>query len=136
MGTNIRTQLSKKNAYWLPKHRQLELVHFCLQYPEWKKKIADLDDYSVRSHSIIETSKNDGLLTNPVEQIVEERLYLESLIFLIEDVAKEVAGDLCEYLLRGITEGVGYEKLFAPCCKDVYYKLYRRFFWTMDKVRR
>lgn len=35
MGTNLRTTLSKKNPYYISKHRRLELVHFCLQYPEW-----------------------------------------------------------------------------------------------------
>ena len=23
-----------------------------------------------------------------------------------------------------------------PCCKDVYYKLYREFFWLLDKKRK
>ena len=28
MGTKIRSEVSRKREYWLPKHRQLELVHF------------------------------------------------------------------------------------------------------------
>ncbi len=43
MATKIRSEISKKKMYWLPKHRQLELVHFCLQYPDWKMRLAILD---------------------------------------------------------------------------------------------
>ena len=38
-----------------------------------------------------------------------------------------------------LTEGWSYDILKArlniPCCKDVYYNLYRRFFWLLNKVR-
>lgn len=34
MGTVIRPETSKKNKYWIPRHRYHELKHFCLQYPE------------------------------------------------------------------------------------------------------
>ena len=37
MGTVIRPDISRKNKYWIDKHRHYELKHFCLQYPEWKK---------------------------------------------------------------------------------------------------
>ena len=37
MGTVIRAELSKKNKYWIERHRYYELKHFCMQYPIWKK---------------------------------------------------------------------------------------------------
>ena len=44
-----------------------------------------------------------------------------------------------EYILKGVTEGWSYDILKArsniPCCKDVYYNLYRRFFWLLNKAR-
>ena len=47
--------------------------------------------------------------------------------------------ELAKYLLKGITEGWSYDILKArlniPCCKDIYYDLYRRFFWLLDKER-
>ena len=42
MGTKIRPELSKKNKYWIPRHRYYELKHFCLQYPEWKEQYTNL----------------------------------------------------------------------------------------------
>ena len=31
----MRTTVSKKNKYWISRHRYLELSHFCAQYNEW-----------------------------------------------------------------------------------------------------
>lgn len=135
MGTRIRTEVSKRKTYWLPKHRQLELVHFCLQYPEWKSRLRSLDGSPEKSASITTYSDKNGVISKPVERIVQERLILEERMLMIERAAKEAAFDLSEYLLRGITEGVGYDRLGVPCCKEVYYAFYRRFFWYLDKVR-
>ena len=38
MSTVIRNEISKKNKWYIGKHRYLELKHFCLQYPEWKEE--------------------------------------------------------------------------------------------------
>ena len=43
MGTVIRPEITKKNKYWIEKHRYYELKHFCLQYPIWRKAYAALD---------------------------------------------------------------------------------------------
>ena len=39
MPTEIRPELSKKNKYWIPKHRYYELKHFVMQYPQWVEAI-------------------------------------------------------------------------------------------------
>lgn len=135
MGTKIRTEISKKKLHWLPKHRQLELVHFCLQYPEWKQRLLSLDGYSVRSGSVVQIPEDNGTIRKPVEQIVEERIMLEEKIRMVEATAIEAADDLHGYLLKGVTESIGYEFLNAPCCKEVYYRMYRHFFFLLDKKR-
>lgn len=38
----VRVLLSKKNLYYIPKFKRLELKYFCLQYPEWKKFLASI----------------------------------------------------------------------------------------------
>lgn len=135
MGTRIRAEVSKRKAYWLPKHRQLELVHFCLQYPEWVSQLKTMDGSPDKSASVIVRQDKTGSIPKPVERSVEARLHLEARMMMIECTAKEVAFDLAEYLIRGVTEGVGYERLGVPCCKEVYYTFYRKFFWCLDKVR-
>ncbi len=48
MSVKVRSELSKKNKYWIERHRYYELKHFCLQYPIWKKAYAALDGFSKR----------------------------------------------------------------------------------------
>ena len=47
MATVLRSELSSKNKYYIDKHRYYELKHFCLQYPEWKRAYAYLDDITI-----------------------------------------------------------------------------------------
>lgn len=58
---------------------------------------------------------------------------------MIERVANETDEILGPYILLGVTEGYSYDILKAryniPCCKDVYYELYRRFFWLLSRER-
>ena len=43
MSTRIIPEISKNKPEWIPKHRYYELKHFCLQYPEWKKMVSELN---------------------------------------------------------------------------------------------
>lgn len=36
MGTVIRPVIKDTDAYTISKERRYELMHFCLQYPEWR----------------------------------------------------------------------------------------------------
>ena len=58
---------------------------------------------------------------------------------MVEKATNEANGDLAEYILKGVTEGLSYDvlkvKMDIPCCKDVYYENYRRFFWILNKMR-
>lgn len=38
-----KPELSRKNPYFLPKYRYLELKNFCFQYNDWKRALARLD---------------------------------------------------------------------------------------------
>ena len=70
---------------------------------------------------------------------IDERLYYADRMKMVEQVAKETDEELSCYILEAITEGISYDHLKArtgiPCCKDVYYDLYRRFFWLLSKER-
>lgn len=139
MGTAIRPEISVKNRYWLPKHRYYELYHFCLQYPEWNKNYLSLDGYSAKSGSVGEQQCSYETVDQTVVY-AEARLYYRERIEMIENAAKEAAADLYLPMLRAVTEGISYEHLNAqsriPCCKEVWYTIYRRFFWLLDKARK
>ena len=55
---------------------------------------------------------------------------------MVEQAAREAAADLAEMMLRAVTEEVSYEYISPPCCKEVWYAAYRRFFWLLDKARK
>lgn len=127
-----RSELSKRNPYWLEKHRFMELRHFCMQYPSWKK--AYLSFYGYPKQSISEIKIGMGY-SNPTENIAIERQYYRDRMDMVENTCKEAADDLWQYLLKGVTQGIGYNVLNPPCCKDVYYDMYRKFFYLLSNTR-
>ncbi len=137
MGTTIRPELSEKNKYWIEKHRYYELKHFCLQYPIWKKAYLALDGLSKRP-LVLSISKMN-VLGDPTSECVEAREFYFDRIKMIEQVVVATDVLLSSYILKSVTEGLSYNylksRLEIPCSRDVYYDLYRRFFWLLNKVR-
>lgn len=138
MGTTIRPELSEKNKYWMERHRYYELKHFCLQYPIWKKAYQGLDGLSKRPGDLASIGTTNTI-SDPTARCAEARLFYSQRMEMIERVATETAPELSKYIVKGVTDGFSYDHLKArleiPCCKDVYYELYRRFFWLLNKVR-
>lgn len=131
-----RSEISKKNKYWIDRHRHYELKHFCLQYPSWKKSYEDGLYISTSSIDGLPRAKEPG---DPTSIQAARRTYFSERIELIEKVAREADDDLYFYILKAVTEGLSYtylkSKMNVPCGKDMYYDRYRRFFWLLDKKR-
>ena len=139
MSDKQRPDISKKNPYWLERHRYYELKHFCLQYPIWKKARAEIEGL-VRTRYEPAFSFYTGETSDPTFSAVEMRLYFTNRIEMVEKTSYDTDPVIGRYILKGVTEGLSYDVLNAgervPCCKDIYYELYRRFFWLLDKVRK
>lgn len=138
MGTDIRPVLSLKNRYWIDRHRYYELKHFCLQYPEWKRSYAALDN--LRNRRLVRDIFNrTNEVPRPTSQIAEQKLFFRERIELVESSAEEADAFLADYILEGVTKERSYvylkAKLDIPCGKDVYYELYRKFFWILSNKR-
>lgn len=138
MSTTIRPELSEKNQYWIERHRYYELKHFCMQYPLWKQLYNTLANYSESIIKEVPTGKTNNIF-DPVTKCLNERLYYAERMKLVERVAKETDEELSCYILKAVTEGISYDHMKAkfniPCCKDIYYDLYRQFFWLLDIER-
>lgn len=108
---SLKKTLSKKNPYYISKHRYYELRQFCLQYKEWCKLL--------RSE------------TDPVR-----RLYYQRCIKLIDTTLLAAGDDLYMWLRTAIIEDCSYvylrNVLGTPCCKDTYYDIYHRFFYELS----
>lgn len=138
MTTVIRPEVSRKNRYWISKHRHYELKHFCLQYSEWKKIYRYLENSSVEA-SQLERLPSGNNVGDPTANIALQKLYYLERINLIEETAKKADKYLWNYILKAVTEGLSYTclkfKMEIPCGRDMFYDRYRRFFWLLSKSR-
>ena len=139
MATKIRAAISRKNRYWIDKHRHYELKHFCLQYPIWKRTYAAIDELS-SSLTTIGSVGSSNLPSDPTVKCVMKKAYYLERISLIEQAAREADEDLYLYILKAVTEDLSYTYLKArleiPCSRDTYYDRYRRFFWLLSESRK
>ena len=135
MGTNIRTSVAESNPYYISKHEYLMARHFALQYNDWKKRKREIET-RVNYGFKMDLKNQNGLLNRPVENAQEEAEKYFFRIDLVEQSAKIAGGEIWEYLLIGVTTECNYNYLHLiknmPCCKDVYYKMYRKFFWVLN----
>lgn len=139
MGTTIRPEVSERNPYWISRHRYYELKHFCLQYPIWKKAYNALTGLSQRPADLAIFVQTGQIKGDPTARCAESRLYFAERMRLVEQAATEADPALSKYILVAVTEGLSYEMLRTmqdiPCCREVYYDAYRRFFWLLNKSR-
>lgn len=135
MTTVIRPEVSKKNQYYISRHRYYELKHFCMQYKEFKKAYNSLCEKI--PGGVVQVSKTDGALKDDESFYVRER-YLNN-INLIEESAMLTDDIIGPYILKGVTEGLPYSYFCTncsiPCCKDTYYELYRKFFYILSRKK-
>lgn len=138
MGTTLCPELSRKNPYWIEKHRYYELKHFCLQYPGWRRAYAAIDSLPGGNFNPGKVKQNPWEL-DPVADCAEARLFYLDRMEMVEETAMKTDPDLVSYIIKGVTEGRSYNNLQTrfgiPCCKDTYYDRYRRFFWLLNKER-
>lgn len=111
-----RRPLSEKNPYHLGEYREREIIYFCFQYPEWKKRVNTL---TVRGGSN-EWSDPTG------DEAVERTIYAKNMQ-IVEDACKRVSPEEWELLLKGITdsESSWYNHKLVKglkCSRDKYYE--------------
>ena len=136
MGTDVRATISKKNPYYISKHRFYELKHYCLQYNEWKRLKRDLED------GLLSASKGTRIdleWVDPTGNIAVKINNLSLKMKEIEDAVDKTDRGLSKYLFIAVTEGVSYTYLKTvlnmPCSKEYFYKQYRRFWWILSNSR-
>lgn len=132
----LKNELSKKNNYYISKHRYLELQHHCLQYSEWKLAAND-----ILGLSPVQVTEKYGVtndISDPVAFKVAKRDYYLNKIQLINRVCHETNPEIEYYLLASVAHGYTYENLCAkyevlPVGRSTWFKYYRKFFWLLDK---
>lgn len=129
-----RSELAESNKYWIPKHRALELKHFCLQYDIWKKELNNTMYLRQRCEINV-----DSPIVDITAELAEQRARLSSYIKLVERIANETDSELAPYILKGVTKETTYERLSLidgiPCGRSTYYDRRHKFFYILDKYR-
>ena len=137
MSSIMRSELSEKNPYYLPKHRFLELKHFCMQYPEWKK-MYNLCDFT-QSAAVTGLPKTAGVSDRVGDEAIK-KLYYADRMKLLEQSAMKADPDLVEYIIAAVTNGLSYpmlqRQMMIPCCRELYYAAYHKFFWYLSPARK
>lgn len=135
----MKTTVSKKNKYWISRHRYLELVHFCAQYNEWIKIRDDLEGLQkavVATYSV--PNKSD--VSDPTAVTAEKIMFYNDRIEMIHKAAYETDPIMAKYIIESVVNGYSYDKMRAcsnlPCCRSVFYELYRQFFWRLSNARK
>ena len=134
--TTIRPNISLRNKYRIEKERFYELKHFCLQYPEWKKKYLSINGFistnpfnEIKTHNMVDITADCAI----------DREFYSKRMSMIQQCTEAADPYLAKYILKGVTEEISYEYLKnilgIPCCRDTYYDRYRKFFYILDKVR-
>ena len=138
MATLVRPEITEKSRYWIHRNRHYELKHFCLQYPYWKRKYAELENPS-GSLAMFEWRSANTIPGDPTAKRAIIRTYYSDRIDLVERTARQADPYLYPYILKAVTEGLSYTylktKLGIPCGKDMYYDRYRKFFWLLNNSR-
>ena len=137
MNGTVRPEVSKKNDYWIPKHRYYELKHFCQQYPEWKAARARIDGYS-GSQQLGDRVQTSSLADQTADS-AHLRIVYSNRIEMVDKAAEQADPDLAYFIRKGVTEGYSYEALRLrfnmPCGRETYYDRYRKFFWHLNLAR-
>lgn len=140
MSTKIRPELSRRNKWWIPKYRFLELKYYCLQYDSWQKEYqilsSDLGMISPRyKHDRVLESK----YADKTADIAIRRIILENKIRMVQRLTCEADYSLSEYLLKAVTRGMTYPELSTkydmPCGNNMFYDRWHKFFYLLDKEK-
>lgn len=141
MSTKIRSEVSKKNEYFVERNRYYELKHFVMQYHDWTKW---LREYTFKYQSVMYNNVATDIKydVNPTAEEAEKRDIYLSRIKLVQDCVDEafMPTSCFGYILRTLTLGRSYDWLVTNYDIDMgrerYYKCYRKFYWLLDQKRK
>lgn len=130
----------------ISRRRYLELLNFCLQYPEWRKELKFSTD-TVKSPSLSGMPHSETNVTgDPTGDLAIRRAELTKRCELIEQAAIKAHPDDYQFLIWNVTqEGASYDFMYyyacenqkpiPRCSKREFYIARRLFFYTLDKAR-
>lgn len=120
----LRTEVSKKNPYYISRHRFLELKHFCAQYPEWRELY-----FLAKTQTMGEEKDPTGFYASVMADCQKN-------MELVRNVSHAVDKVIGPYIFLHVTRGDSFDKLLAcdgiPCCRESFYIFLRQFYHDLS----
>lgn len=116
----------------ISKFRYRELLNFCMQYEEKKKKVKEFCQISAVKYSGMPKGNK---IADPTAEKADMLLQLKEDIELIEQTAIEADGEIYKQLLDNITKGISYLHLDIPYSRASFYRKRKKFFFLLSLKR-
>lgn len=131
----MKNEISKKNPYWIPRHRYLELKKWCMQYHDWEEEY----NACVYLTSKIPRGEKSSNVSDPSSKMAIHMAELKKKMNLIADICKEVAPNYPITLLIALTRNRSYDDvvIYNPALpsRAEWYKTRRKFFYILSQKR-
>ena len=121
----------------ISRERYYELLHFCRQYPEWKKSAASLlgtsaQRYSTEAHAA-------GTVSDPTERAAAKRETYLNRIQIVDTAAYNAGNAWSDTLIRNVCYGVplaAIDPIMMPSSnRNTYFVVKKKFFVLLDALQ-
>lgn len=121
----VRKRDMKLSDYNISRAKYNELKYFCMQYDEKKQELHR--GYGL--NAIVSDGMPRGSQTgSPVELAAIRNSALQADLELIEQTAMEADANIYSWLIKNVTEGIGYDYLDVPMSRNRFYDSRKYFF--------
>lgn len=125
-----------EDKYGINKYQFLEVKYHCLQYPEWRRELAELTN-TIKAMQYGQEGKGSPSQASATERLAIRRVELEEKCKRVEQTAIEAAPDFYQWLLEGVTTDYATYRYLRdakgmPCGKNMYYEGRRRFYYLLS----
>ena len=128
----VRKRDMKLSDYNISRAKYNELKYFCMQYDEKQQELHR--GYGLGA-VISDGMPKGNLPGNPVARAAIHNAMLQADIELVEQTVIEAGADIYQWLLKNVTEGIGYDYLDVPMCRSDFYGVRKYFFYLLAQKR-
>lgn len=128
----IRKRDMKLSDYNISRAKYNELKYFCMQYEEKQQELHK--SYGIGA-VVSDGMPKGNLPGNPTEREAIKRVMLQRDVELIEQTAIEADPEIYKWLMKNVTEGIGYDYLDVPLSRNRFYDTRKYFFYLLSQKR-
>ncbi len=123
----------KLDGYNIDKNRYRELLYFCRQYHDKKRRLQGCYDVPPPKLDSMPRSQKTG---DPTPKHAIDAVVLKADIDIVESVAIATDPIVWRQILKNVTQGISYEDMIIPCGRRQFYTLRRKFFFILNGKKR